>query len=58
MKKIKNNDWQIPCAKDWGIAIGRIRRNNSLPKGTAKGTYLKGEPRLAFEQGLSIGFGG
>ena len=46
----------INAAFDWGRSIGEVRRLNSLSKGTAKGTGLRGRLRESFEQGLSIGF--
>lgn len=55
MKREPKGDILI-AAFDWGRSIGEVNRANGAPRGTAKGTGLRGATRDAFTLGLIAGF--
>lgn len=54
MKPAKAQD--LSAAFDYGRGIGEVRRANRDPKGSAKGTGLRGELRAEFARGLVLGY--
>ena len=46
----------VSAVYDWGVLIGRARFLNGEPLGSARGSGLRGNRKLAFEKGLRKGF--